>query len=326
MNQNNPTFNALRAQAGVHFAYDMAMDAQAPMITSSNAGVPAFLSNFVSPETIKVLLAPMKAAQILGEKQLGDWTTKTATFPMIELTGEVSSYGDFNNNGSSGANMNLPQRQSYHYQTTSRWGELQLDTFALAKIDYVSKINEASILALNKFQNKTYFFGVAGLQNYGLLNDPSLSAPIVPSAAWSLGSTTSDTIYADVVRLFAKLVVQGGGNIDMDAKMVLVMSPAASVALTKTNQYLVNVKDLLAKNFSNLRFETAVEYSTASGELVQLIVEEIEGQKTATAAFTEKLRAHRVVAETSAWVQKKSQGTFGTVIYQPFAIAQMLGV
>ena len=322
----NQTFKELKRKAGVHFAYDMAMDAQSSMITTSNAGIPAMLSNYISPETINVLLAPMKAAAILGEKQTGDWTTKTATFPMVELTGEVSSYGDFNNNGSTGANVNMPQRQSYHYQVTSRWGELQLDTFALAKIDYISKINEASILALNKFQNKTYFFGVAGLQNYGLLNDPALSAPLTPTAAWSLPSTTSDTVYADVVRMFTKLVAQGGGNVDMDAKMVLIMSTTASVALTKTNQYLVNVKDLLLKNFPNLRFETAQEYTTASGELVQLMVEEVEGQKTATAAFTEKLRAHRVIEETSSWIQKKSQGTFGTVIFRPFAITQMLGV
>ena len=119
----DPILQQLKNRAGVHFAYDrMAMDAQPSMITTSNAGVPAFLTNYISPETIKVLLAPMKAAQILGEKQFGDWTTTTATFPMIELTGEVSSYGDFNNNGSNGANLNLPQRQSYHYQTTSRWG------------------------------------------------------------------------------------------------------------------------------------------------------------------------------------------------------------
>lgn len=323
----DPILQQLKTRAGVHFAYDrMAMDAQPSMITTSNAGIPAILTNYISPETIKVLLAPMKAAQILGEKQFGDWTTTTATFPMIELTGEVSSYGDFNNNGSNGANLNLPQRQSYHYQTTSRWGEKQLDTFALAKVDYVSTINDASILALNKYQNKTYFFGVAGLQNYGLLNDPALSAPITPTAAWSLDSTSAETVFNDVKRLFTRVMAQSNGNIDMDAKMVLTCSPNASVAFTKTNQYNVNVKDLIAKNFPNMRFETAVEYSTASGELVQLIVEEVEGQKTATCAFTEKLRAHRVVADTSSWTQKKSQGTFGTVIYLPFAISQMLGV
>ena len=62
-----------------------------------------------------------------------------------------------------------------------------------------------------------------------------------------------------------------------------------------------------------------------AGQLVQMIVEEIEGQETATAALTEKLRAHAIVVDSSSWKQKKSQGTFGTVIYRPFAIAQLIG-
>jgi hypothetical protein len=69
-----------------------------------------------------------------------------------------------------------------------------------------------------------------------------------------------------------------------------------------------------------------VEYSTTSGQLVQMIVEEIEGQETATCAFTEKLRAHAVETYSSNYRQKKSQGTFGTVIFRPFAISQLLGV
>ena len=34
---------------------------------------------------------------------------------------------------------------------------------------------------LNKFSNLTYFFGVQGLQNYGLLNDPHLNASLTPA-------------------------------------------------------------------------------------------------------------------------------------------------
>ena len=47
--------------------------------------------------------------------------------------------------------------------------------------------------------------------------------------------------------------------------------------------------------------------------------------ETVAQAFTEKMRAHAVVVGHSSWSQKKSQGTFGTVIYQPFAIASMIG-
>jgi hypothetical protein len=304
----------------------VAMDAQSVLSSTANAGVPAFLANYLDPKVIDIVVAPMKAAEILGETKKGDWTTLTATFPTVESTGETSSYGDFSENGTTGVNAAFPQRQSYHYQTISQWGEHQLEMAGLAGIDWASRVHIASILTLNKFQNKTYFYGVAGLQNYGLLNDPALPAPITPTALWSLGATTGDTVYEDIRRLFAKLQSQCNGSIDQNAPLTLAMSPTASVALNKTNQYNVNVTEQLQKNFPNLEVKTAPEYSTASGELVQLIVKEIDGQETATCAFTEKLRVHKLVVESSSYKQKKSQGSFGTVIFRPFAIAQLLGV
>jgi hypothetical protein len=38
------------------------------------------------------------------------------------------------------------------------------------------------------------------------------------------------------------------------------------------------------------------------------------------------MRAHAIVKETSAFKQKKSQGTWGTVIFMPFAIVSMIGL
>jgi hypothetical protein len=59
---------------------------------------------------------------------------------------------------------------------------------------------------------------------------------------------------------------------------------------------------------------------------VQLIADEMQGQRTATTAFTEKLRAHPIKIELSSFKQKTSQGTWGTLIFRPFCIAQLLGV
>ncbi|EGX7253956.1 hypothetical protein JHE28_004379 [Salmonella enterica] len=88
----------------------------------------------------------------------------------------------------------------------------------------------------------------------------------------------------------------------------------------------VNVSDLLAKNFPAMTIETAVEYTSDAGELVQLIAERLGEQDTGYCSFTEKMRAHAVVTESSAWKQKKSAGTWGAIIRQPLAYAQMLGV
>lgn len=311
--------------------FQLAMDAQPTMVTATNSGVPAYFTNYVDPELIRVLVTPMKAAQILGETKKGDWTTLTSQFPVVESTGEVSSYGDYSENGATNANVNWVPRQSYHYQTFTRWGERELDMYGTARIGWAAEQNTASALVLNKFQNKSYFFGIAGLENFGLLNDPGLSAPITPDATGTGDSLKwadkdGQAIYDDIVKLFGQEVSQTKGLVERTDSMKLCMSPTTEVNLTRTNMYNVNVTDLLKKNFPNMTIETAVEYSTDAGEVVQLIVDRLGETDTGYCAFTEKMRAHAVVTESSAWKQKKSGGTWGAIIRQPLAIAQMLGV
>lgn len=336
---------ALAQRAGVHFmgvqaqlqvdhpmlretADGFACDAQPTLITQSNSGIPAFLSTFIDPKLIEVLVSPMKAVDIVGQEiKKGDWTTETAMFPVVESTGEVAAYGDYSTNGVAGTNVNWPQRQSFHYQVITQWGERELAKAGLARIDWANRVNIASVLTLNKYQNKTYFFGVEDLQNYGLLNDPGLSAPIAPPTGdWADPATTGLEVYGDIQALYAQLQTQAKGLVELDTSMTLAMSPISEVALTKVTAFNVNVMDMIKKNFPKLKVMTAPEYSTDSGELVQLIADEVEGQRTADVAFTEKLRAHPVVIAESSFKQKKSQGTFGCIIYRPVFIAQMLGV
>jgi hypothetical protein len=328
-----PNMDLLKRDAAKNL---LAMDAQPGLVTQSNAGIPSFLSTFIDPSIIDVLFAPMKAAEVVGrESKRGDWTTKTAMFPFVESTGEVSSYDDYSENGNANANVNYPQRQSYHYQVITQWGEMQLETAGLGKIDWASQVNKASVLTLNKFQNRSYFFGVQGLQLYGLLNDPFLSPAITPGVKaaggvqWILDGKPNATaleVVADIQSLYLQLQGQANGLVELDTKMTLSMSPLSEVALTFTNNFNVNVSDILKKNFPNMTIKTAPEYNTAAGELVQLKADEVEGQVTAECAFTEKLRAHPIKIELSSFKQKKSQGTWGTIIYRPVFIASLLGV
>lgn len=329
----NAEFQAEGAAQAIRFAQDggFACDAQPALVTTSNAGIPAFLTTYIDPKLIEVLVAPMKAAEIVGDEvKKGDWTTETAMFPVVESTGQTTAYGDYSESGSAGVNSNFPQRQSFHYQVMTQWGERELERAGLARIDWANRVNIASALTLNKFQNKSYFYGISGLQNYGLLNDPSLSAAISPTTkiaggtSWSVA--TAQEINADIQKLYKQLQTLSNGLVQLDTKMTLAISPISEVYLTKTTDFNVNVMDILKKNFPNLTVKTAPEYSTASGELAQLIVEEMDGQRTASCAFTEKMRAHPIVVGSSNFKQKKSQGTWGTVIFRPFLIAQMLAI
>lgn len=337
-------FEILERRYGIHFGpdvqgyipahlamdYRLAMDAQPALVTVSNSGIPAFLGNFVDPKFIEVLTSPNKAAKILGENKKGDWVTPTAFFPVIESNGEVSSYGDYNENGQAGSNVNWPQRQSYHYQINTRWGDRELDMMGVGRIDWASQLNIASAKIMDKFQNKSYFFGISGLQNYGLLNDPALTGAIAPGTKTAGGLTwaagTAAEIYLDIENLFSQLVTQSNGTIEMTDKMTLCMSPSMAVNLTKVTVYNVNVMDMLKKNFPGITVETAVEYATDSGQLVQLIADSVDGQTVGYTSFTEKMRGHGIVRESSSFKQKKSAGTWGSIILLPWAIAQMLGV
>jgi hypothetical protein len=310
-------------------SYDSAFDAQPQLVTAVNAGIPSLFTTYVDPKVIEALVRPTKAAELYGETKKGTWVSDTAMFLVAERTGEVTSYGDFSQDGMANANVNFPQRQSYHYQTNTRWGERELARMAEAKVDWANQVNMGSVLALNKYQNLVYLFGIAGLQNYGGTNDPSLPPPIAPTESW-FGADAA-VIYADVLRIVQEMIHQGNGLVDAETDYTMGISPGNVTNFNNTNQYNVNVFDQIKKNFPNLKIVTVPEFAINGGgqaggtELVQLIADNVEGQRTCEAAFTEKMRAHAMVVKTSSWEQKKSQGAWGTIIYRPVFFAQMLG-
>lgn len=308
---------------------DRAFDAQPTLVTAVNSGIPSLFTTYVDPKVIEILVRPTKAADLYGETKKGTWVSDTAMFLVAERTGEVSSYGDFSQDGMAGANLNFPQRQSYHYQTNTRWGERELARAAEAKVDWANQVNMGSVLALNKFQNFAYLYGIAGLQNYGGTNDPSLPPPIAPTANWF--TTDAATVYGDVLRLVQEIIAQGNGLVDAETAYTMGISPGNVTNLNKTNQFNVNVFDQIKKNFPNLSIVTVPEFAINGGgnaggtELLQLIAKNVEGQATCEAAFTEKMRSHAMVVKTSSWEQKKSQGTWGVIFYRPVFVASMLG-
>jgi hypothetical protein len=327
-------------------AVSIAMDAQVGLSsTTPSAAIPAFLTTLIDPAVIEVVFAKNQMAEIFGEEKRGSWIDETIMFEVVEHTGEVSSYGDYNNNGRAGANVNFPQRQAYLFQTIKQYGERELERAGRARLNWAAQMDRAAATVMAKFLNLTYAFGVAGLENYGLLNDPNLAAYIAPGTkqagngnVWIYNgniNATANEVYADIQAVFGQLVQQTAGVVDRATPMTLALSPQSSVALTATNTYNVNVEDLLKKNFPNLKVKTAVQYGVVSasnpqgitgGNVVQLIAENLDGQDTGMCAFNEKMRAHPVIRDLSAFKQKVTGGTWGTVLKMPVAVAQMIGV
>lgn len=316
-----------------------------PLSSDPNAALPWMLTSAIDPEIIRVIFSPLDFAEILGERKAGDWTEQTRFFPLVEATGEVSSYDDFVNNGRAGANFNYPQLQSYLFQTIVNYGELQIARAGLAKINWVSELGLAAADLLNRFQNLSYAFGVAGLQNYGIINNPFISAAITPATkAWggtgwfnaNAPAATANEVYNDIVAMVTQLVNQTNGAINIKDSMTLAMSPQSEIAMTFANSFGVYVENLLSKGYPNMKVKTAPQYGqqtannpqgySSAGNVLQLWPNKIQGQTVVYAAYNEKLRSHKIIPDLSSWKQKQTSGTWGTVLRMPVGVVTMIGV
>lgn len=288
------------------------------MLTTPNAGVLQMFTQFIDPEVTRILFSPNSLTEALQEVQKGDWTTSVMTFPVVENGGKPVTYGDWNDNGTTSANVNYHNRQSYNYQQFLRVGEKEAAIYGEAKLSWAAELELGIVESLNKMQHEIYAFGVAGLQNYGVLNDPNLLPAIPIADAWKFELPLK--IVADIQKMFKQLAKQANGLVKRTDDLILLMSPEQEALITAANDYGLNVADYLKKSFPNLSIYSVPEYSTASGQVVQLVLRKYQGSDTIQLAYAEKMRVHPMIQKASGWIQKRCQTTYGAIIRRPMFV------
>lgn len=303
----------------------------AAMVTAANSGVPVEFTSYIDPMVIPILTANRGAREIFGEAKKGDWTTSYARFQTSEITGEVEAYTDYGQGGASDVNPTFPVRTQYIYQTNIRYGDREVDVASRARLQLAADKQRAAATVIDIASNKFALYGVAGLEIYGLLNDPNLPAAVAPlpnaagNTLWDNKSTKE--IYEDVLYLFGKMADRGAGHIDANTELVLATSPATQVQLGKATDFNISARQMLETYFPKIRFVALPELATAtSGTSILLVAPTIEGLPTAQIGFSEKFRAMRLIPESSSFHQKFVGSSYGTIIYRPFAIGNMQGV
>ncbi len=315
----------------------LAQDAQPTLVSTPNAAIPGFFTQLVDPEVVRILQAPNKGAEIYGEQKKGTWVDQTIFIPVVENTGEVSSYGDFNTLGRSDVNEQWEQRQSYLFQTIIEYGDLEVERAGAAKLELVSEKQQAAAKTLDKFMDYVYHFGLSNMPNYGITNDPGLLPNLLPTVKnagngnkWIFNGSLNalpEEIYNDFVLLFNQLTTNSMGYITADTPMTLVLPNTVAAALTAVNSFGITIKAFIKESFPNIEYVTDPRYSgVTGGNLIQLIAKEFDGHKTGYCAFNEKSRDHALVRSLSSYAQKKTAGSWGAIIRYPMAIAGMIGV
>lgn len=304
----------------------------AALITTPNTTVPAELLAYIDPMVIEILTAPRRAREIFGEEKKGDWTTPYMKWRVDEMTGKTEPYSDYANGTTSGVNSEWQTRVQYVFQTSITYGDFEVDMSSTAKVNLAASKQRAAANVIDIDQNRFYLLGVAGKEIYGILNDPNLPAAITAGATGTGSSTkwadkTTVQIYNDVLALFAQLSEQSSGLIDKDTPLKLCLSPELAVRLGAATDFNVSVLDMLKRYFTRIDIVTVPElHSMTAGETMFLIAPEVNGQRSGTLAFGEKMRAGRVVPDLSSFRQKFVGTTYGGIVLMPFAFAQMTGM
>lgn len=306
----------------------MALDAA--LVTTPNAGVPVELLTFFDNRAIEILTAKLSATKIFNEVKAGTRADMVRKFRVIEKTGYTQPYSDYANNGKADVNYNFPSRENYLFETTIAYGDQEIAETSRAKISLVSDKQAAAAKAIAVDTNRFYMNGVAGLRNYGILNQPNLPAAIVAAngaagtATWS--TKTGMEIYNDIVAMMSDIASRTEGNVDQETKYKLVVGPSSNAELNKLNAFgTETVLALIKRNFPNLEVVVAPEYDDTTKK-IQLIALDVDGTPTGEMAFSEKLVAGRLIPDLSSYRQKFMAGTYGCVVYRPVLVSTMTGI
>lgn len=307
---------------------NMAMDAA--LLTTPNMGVPVEALTFFDDGVVKILTDKRVANKIFDERKFGTRVDLYRKFKQIEDTGYTQPYSDHSDNGKSDVNINYPVAENYLFETVIEVGDLEQEMSAKGKVNLWSAKQEAAATNIAIDFNRFYMTGVAGLQNYGILNNPDLPSAIVAgtgAASSTLWSTkTGAEIYADIVALMADMSARAGGHVDMTTRYKLIVGPSVYPYLAQQNALgSKTVLGQIQESFPNLEVVVAPEYDDSTKK-IQLIAVEVEGVPTGELGFSEKLNAGRVVQYLSHVAQKFSAGTYGAVIYRPIFISTMTGI
>jgi len=316
----------------------LAMDSA--LQTTPNVGYPASFFQYIDPQIVEILFGVTNANRIAPEVKQGTWADEYYSFIEQDTAGDVTAYSDRTEQVTTEVNYNFQTREQARFETIIQYGNLETDKANQAKIALASRKQIAGANIIARKQNQFYLFGVSGLINYGLLNDPNLNPSINPNSITVGGSTYTtwadkvahDTasagnhVFNDVLKLWSELSAKNGGNIDQNERIILAVSNAVVSYLSAPNQFGLTAMQMIKDNFPNLEVVQLPELSTNVGEQVKMIVPSLYGVDTVNLVYSDKFRALQVVQTVSGWKQKLVGTSYGAVVKRSSLIATMAGV
>lgn len=306
-------------------------------LAPNNIGIPWQYLSYIDRVVIRAILAPLTAEQIFPLEVRGPWNTRTAQYTHLEHGGFIADYGDRSHEGGTSFNTHLPNLDFYMFQTIVSVGDLEDADFSSFGFSAMTEKEIAAADIINRALNYMAFFGVNGLNNWGIINNPYANASISvipdPEAANPNTVLFSEMsalgLYNNVRALVMALTRQSMGRITARSKLVLSASPSVIVALeTAANNYGLLSGDFISKAMPGLSFVAVPEFSeevNGESEIINLVAPDFAARSTGTLLVNSRMKSHGPVRNISDIEEKKSAGSGGFMLHYPMGMATMIG-
>lgn len=305
-------------------------------VTGNNIGLPAGLLVQTMTQAVEILLQKRTAEDVIGAKSKAlDWELEKGQFPIIENTGSTNPYSDVGEPRYVGMNAVFQDVGHYRFSAGIMVGDLEVEQYARAKINYVDRVFVSAATALAIEFNRTAFNGFLTDGNflvYGILNSPDLNPYETISKTWD--TATFEEIKQDITKILAKLTDQTKANVNtaIDSIRISIPSDKYVYLASKANaNSSVTLLDLLKQVFPNLTFVASPDLKgayTGNKDVLIAIAENSLGgtPDSALLGYSEIGRMSRIEQKTTAWVQKMSSGTTGFLPFKPTYIVRAQGI
>lgn len=307
-----------------------------PTLTPNNIGVPSNILTQTMTKSLEIITQKRTSEEVFGGKaKIMDWQLQKGQFPIKERTAVTETYSDFGDAKYAGLNVNWEEVRNHRFSSGILIGDLEVEQYAEAKINYVNEVNTAAAESIAIEFNRVAFNGYLKDGNYivyGGLNSPQLKPYETIAKTWD--TATFDEIKNDISNLLDILTTQSGGNVNVAKDKIRIAIPSNKLVWLKTTVNQLSSKFLLTminEAFPNIEWIGAPELKNAySGnkDVLFLVAENNTGgvSESCELGFSELMRMSRLEQKTTCYVQKMSAGTCGFIAYKPTYIVRAYGI
>jgi len=336
---NERAYSALKP--GVNFyAQDVAPTngfIQAPN-TIPSIGVPVQFTQFWDPGFILNITKARKGDALVGRSVVGDQWDNQVVLTQLEVSGSPAPYQDYSNYNLTGQNLNFGYMSIVRFALGLQSFLQEEETYAKMKQNVTANKRLGVMRGLAILRNQICFYGYNNGLNTttGILNDPSLPAPVTLAPGVSgysnWNNKTFIEIINDIIFLTSTLLVQSGSNIDPNKDEIILAIPSSfKQALDRPAEQPgigISVNEWINKTYKNCRVEYSPEFTDGISGLnaVYCYADHIkddgstDGGKTWLQAVPSEFFTIGVKPEINGFIELDGMATAGTKAKRPMLI------